>query len=104
MNNSNTAKTITNISAPFDVERFRKDFPILDREINGNRLAYLDNAASSQRPISVINKFNEIYSNNYANVHRGVHTLSMESTELYENVRKKIADFINVDNPWVLII
>jgi|TARA_B110000116_G_C16789141_1_gene562691 cysteine desulfurase / selenocysteine lyase len=86
-----------------NVKAIRQDFPILDREVNGKRLAYLDNAASSQRPISVINKFNEIYSNNYANVHRGVHTLSMESTELYENVRKKIADFINVDNPNEII-
>ncbi|PZC41160.1 MAG: cysteine desulfurase / selenocysteine lyase [Chloroflexi bacterium] len=78
--------------------QIRSDFPILDRKINGKRLAYLDNAASSQKPMQVISKINDLYSNYYANVHRGVHSLSMESTEAYESVREKVAKFINAGN------
>ena len=73
----------------------RNDFPILSRQINGYNLSYLDNAASSQKPNAVIDRMSSIYSNSYSNVHRGVHTLSMESTLAYEEVRKTVARFIN---------
>jgi len=72
----------------------RKDFPILEREINGNNLVYLDNAATSQKPKQVIDSISEYYSNHNANVHRGIHTLSEEATKLYEDARKKVASFI----------
>ena len=64
----------------FETEKIRKDFPILKRKINGNPLIYLDNAATSQKPISVIESLSNYYSEYNSNVHRGVHTLSMEAT------------------------
>ena len=80
----------------FDLEKIRGDFPILQRITNsGAPLAFLDNAASSQRPNSVIDSVNDCYQRYYANVHRGIHTLSEESTERYEQSRKTIAKFIN---------
>ena len=80
------------------VINIRKDFPILSREINGHNLSYLDNAASSQKPNAVLDRMSSIYSNSYSNVHRGVHTLSMESTLAYEEVRKTVAEFIKAPN------
>ena len=77
------------------LENIRNEFPILDQKINGEDLVYLDNAASSQKPNAVIDRMSSIYSNSYSNVHRGVHTLSMESTLAYEEVRKTVARFIN---------
>ncbi len=79
----------------YDVEAVRKDFPILLRSIRGKPLVYLDNASSTQRPAKVIDAMTSLYEETYANVHRGVHTLSMESTALYEEVRSKVRDFIN---------
>jgi cysteine desulfurase/selenocysteine lyase len=81
----------------------RKDFPILDREINGNKLIYLDNAATSQKPKQVIEAISEYYSNHNANVHRGLHTLSEEATEMYEDARKKVAHFIGAAHPEEII-
>lgn len=78
-----------------DVEKIRKDFPILDRKINGQQLVYLDNAATSQKPYSVIQALTDYYSLNNANIHRGIHTLSEEATEAYEGARKTIAKFID---------
>ena len=72
----------------FDVEKTRKDFPILSREIQGNNLTYLDNAASSQKPIDVLEGIKQFESNDYSNVHRGLHTLSVLSTSAYEESRK----------------
>tara|TARA_Y100001970_G_scaffold269488_1_gene362049 strand:- start:4838 stop:6085 length:1248 start_codon:yes stop_codon:yes gene_type:complete len=80
------------------VINIRNDFPILSREINGHNLSYLDNAASSQKPNAVLDRMSSIYSNSYSNVHRGVHTLSMESTLAYEEVRKTVAEFIKAPN------
>ncbi|MBX9878516.1 MAG: cysteine desulfurase [Candidatus Obscuribacterales bacterium] len=77
-----------------NVEQIRKDFPILDRKINGHQLVYLDNAATSQKPLSVINAISDYYKNNNANIHRGIHTLSEEATTAYEDVRDKVAAFI----------
>ena len=71
-----------------------KDFPILNRKIGDKRLVYLDNAATSQKPQGVIDALVDYYSNHNANVHRGLHTLSEEATEMYENARKKVAEFI----------
>lgn len=77
------------------VESIRRDFPILQRQIRGKPLVYLDNAASSQKPESVIQAMDDYYRQTNANVHRGVHTLSEEATTLYENARLRIARFIN---------
>ncbi len=79
----------------FDVERVRKDFPILAREINGRPLAYLDSAASSQKPRSVIDAEAHYYERIHANVHRGVHSLSQWATEAFEGAREKVRRFIN---------
>lgn len=78
-----------------DWGRIRQDFPILDRKINGRRLAFLDSAASSQKPIQIIDAMTDIYRSCYANVHRGAYTLSQESTEAYEESRRKVARFLN---------
>lgn len=82
-------------SALFDVEKIRKDFPILHTKVHGKQLVYLDNAATSQKPISVIKKAQEYYSSMNSNIHRGVHALSQVSTEAHESARIKIKKFIN---------
>lgn len=82
----------------FDLERVRADFPILKREVNGHPLAYLDSAASAQRPLSVINAENHFYQHGYAAVHRGIHTLSQQATSDMENVRDQAARFINAQS------
>ncbi len=76
-----------------------EDFPILGREINGHRLAYLDSAATTQKPRSVIKAISDYYENTNANVHRGAHTLAHEATVAYEGGRAKIADFIGAASP-----
>ena len=73
----------------------KKDFPIFERDINGNKLTYLDSGATSQKPISVIDKMTEIYKFNNANVHRGTYVLSAETTQEYESVRSKFQSFLN---------
>jgi cysteine desulfurase / selenocysteine lyase len=78
-----------------DVQRVRDDFPILSRQVHGKRLVYLDNAATTQKPKAVIDALVDYYSRYNANVHRGVHQLSIEATEAYEDSRKKVARFIN---------
>ncbi|WP_372723382.1 aminotransferase class V-fold PLP-dependent enzyme [Novipirellula sp.] len=81
--------------AAFDVLKYRADFPILDRIVaDGKPLAFLDNAASSQRPQVVIDAMSDCYQRYYANVHRGIHTLSEESTDSYEQARRGVAQFI----------
>ncbi|MES4613268.1 MAG: cysteine desulfurase SufS [Ewingella sp.] len=79
----------------FPLERVRNDFPLLSREVNGQPLAYLDSAASAQKPHQVIERELEFYQHGYAAVHRGIHTLSAEATEQMENVRQQAAEFIN---------
>lgn len=79
----------------FDVNEIRKDFPILQRKINNNKLVYLDNAATSQKPTSVINSLSDYYSSYNSNVHRGVHTLSVEATDKYEMARNKVSTFLD---------
>jgi len=80
----------------FDINIIRKDFPILNREVNGKPLVYLDNAATSQKPQIVIDSIVDYYSNYNANIHRGVHTLSQEATDVYEIARKKIQKHFNI--------
>ena len=75
--------------------KIKSDFPTLDQKVNGNQLVYLDNAATTQKPYSVIETLEKYYKNTNSNIHRGVHTLSQRATEKYENTRIKIADFIN---------
>ncbi len=87
------------LTTPLDVERIRQDFPILRRKVHGKKLVYLDNAATSQTPQTVIDAISHYYSNTNANVHRGVHSLAQEATEAYEEVRKKVCRFINGDDP-----
>ena len=81
--------------APLDVMRIRQDFPILARKIRGRPLVYLDNGASAQRPQSVIEAESDYYRMHHANVHRGVHTLSQEATDLFEGAREKLRRFVN---------
>jgi len=78
----------------FDVEKIRQDFTILSRTVNGHPLVYLDNAASSQKPNQVLDRMDHYYLHTHANVHRGVHTLSQEATDLFEASRRTIASFI----------
>jgi cysteine desulfurase/selenocysteine lyase len=77
-----------------DVARIREDFPILAREVNGRPLVYLDNAATTQKPRQVIDALVRYYENSNANIHRGIHTLSVEATDQYEGVRDKVATLI----------
>ena len=78
----------------FNVDAIRAQFPILTREINGHPLAYLDNAASAQKPFTVIKALKEQMETSYANVHRGLHTMANETTEAYEGARTKVAAFL----------
>ncbi|KON32034.1 hypothetical protein AC478_01480 [miscellaneous Crenarchaeota group-1 archaeon SG8-32-3] len=78
-----------------DPQKIREDFPIFKRKINSNPLIYFDNAATTQKPLQVIDAIRNFYENHNANVHRAVHTLSQEATELHEKARKTVAKFIN---------
>ena len=78
-----------------DITKIREDFPILQRQIEGRPLIYLDNAATSQTPRPVVEAIDRMYYHYKANVHRGVHTLSQEATDLVELTREKVRAFIN---------
>ncbi|MCX8075012.1 MAG: cysteine desulfurase [Clostridia bacterium] len=84
-------------------EEIVKDFPILDRKVNGKKLVYFDNAATTQKPLSVINAISDYYKIYNANPHRGAHTLSVEATEAYEQTRNKVAKFINARSEQEII-
>src|ERR1700727_2856943 len=79
----------------YDVNRIRADFPILATKVYGKPLVYLDNAASAQKPQAVLDRLNQAYTTQYANVHRGLHYLANEATEAYEGAREKVAGFLN---------
>ncbi len=79
----------------FPIDKIRADFPILKQQIRNKPLVYLDNAATCQKPNPVIDSISQLYQHEYANVHRGVHTLSVQSTEHYEGAREKVKTFIN---------
>jgi cysteine desulfurase / selenocysteine lyase len=88
--------TITDIAAgQLNIEKIRKDFPILSTHVYGHPLVYLDNAATTQKPEAVLRAMDDYYHTLNSNVHRGVHFLSQQATEAYEGARQKIADFIN---------
>lgn len=86
------------MDAGLNIDDLRKDFPSLQREIYGKPLIYLDNTATSQTPRCVVDKIVEIYYNTKANVHRGVHTMSQEMTDLQEKTRKMVKEYINADS------
>jgi cysteine desulfurase/selenocysteine lyase len=79
----------------FDVHALRRQFPVLSRTVRGKPLAYLDNGASAQRPIAVIDAVDDYERHHHANIHRGVHTLSQEATALYESARDRLVEFVN---------
>ncbi|MFD1802792.1 cysteine desulfurase SufS [Mixta tenebrionis] len=87
----------------FDLARVRADFPILAREVNGQPLAYLDSAASAQKPLAVINAESHFSQHGYAAVHRGIHTLSAAATTDMENVRAQAARFLNAASPEEIV-
>jgi len=87
-----------------NVNKIREDFPILNRVVNGNPLIYFDNAATSQTPKQVIDVIVDYYSNYNANIHRGVHTLSQEATDLYEQARLKIQKHFNAKHSYEIIL
>ncbi len=84
-------------SQSLDVESIRADFPILKRRVHGKKLVYLDNAATTQKPRSVIKAISDYYSKHNANPHRGVHQLSIEATEAFDDSRRKVGKFINAE-------
>ncbi len=87
----------------FDINKIREDFPILSKEIYGKPLVYLDNAATTQKPLCVVNKISENYLNNNANIHRGVHFLSQAATEAHEAARETVRKFINAKHTREII-
>ncbi len=87
----------------FDVDAIKKDFPILEREVHGKRLVYLDSAASSQKPEVVLDAMDRVYRDHYANVHRGVYTIAEEATQAYEGARAKVARFVGAPSSSELV-
>lgn len=90
-------------SSSFDITKVRNDFPILQTELYGKPLVYLDNAATTQKPNSVIEAMDDYYRNYNSNVHRGVHALSQRATDAFEVVRKKVQNFINAKEEYEVI-
>lgn len=87
------------VMTELDPAALRTDFPILQRQVNGRPLVYLDNAASSQKPRQVVEAMTDYYYNSHANVHRGAHALAVEASDLYEGARVKVARFLNAPDP-----
>lgn len=83
----------------FDLDKVRADFPILDEKVHGHRLVYLDNGASAQKPRQVLDRIQHAYAHEYANVHRGLHTLSTRATDAYEAGRESVKRFLNAAKP-----
>lgn len=92
-----------NSTAILDIQAIRKQFPILHQQVNGKPLVYLDNAATSQKPQSVINALTAYYEGYNANIHRGAHYLAAKATDIYEQTRHKIAQFLNAPSPDEII-
>jgi len=78
-----------------DVAALKHDFPLLDRQVNGKRVVYLDSASSAQKPVAVLDAMDDAYRNHYANIHRGVYTIAEEATAAFEDARRKVARFVN---------
>src|SRR2546423_3067770 len=87
----------------YDVARIREDFPILSMQVYGKPLVYLDNAASAQKPTPVLDRMNQAYTAEYANVHRGLHYLANAATEGYEGAREKVRAFLNAARPEEIV-
>lgn len=87
----------------YDVSRVREDFPILGLQVHGKRLIYLDNAASAQKSKQVLDRLQQAYTSEYANVHRGLHFLANAATEGYEGARAKVASFLNAERPEEIV-
>ena len=79
----------------FDLDKIRADFPILSEEVHGHRLVYLDSGASAQKPLAVLDRMDQAHRHEYANVHRGLHTLANRATEAYEGGRQRVRKFLN---------
>lgn len=94
---------ITTSGSHFSVEEIRKLFPILHQEVNGNPLVYLDNAATTQKPLSVIDALGAYYETDNSNIHRGAHTLAARATEYYEKTRVSVKEFINAPSEEQII-
>ena len=94
---------VTATAAPLDVEAVRADFPILRQMIHGKPLVYVDNAASAQKPQAVLDRIMRAYAEDYANVHRGLHTLANRSTEAYENAREIVRRHLNAATPEQIV-
>jgi hypothetical protein len=94
----------TVVSRGLDVERIRVDFPILQRRIRDEPLVYLDSAATSQKPSAVLEAVDDYYRTSNANVHRGVHTLASEATDLYELARQRVARFIDAAPEGIVFV
>src|ERR1700733_11010859 len=87
----------------YDVNRIREDFPILGMQVYGKPLIYLDNAASAQKPKAVLDRIQQAYTSEYANVHRGLHYLANAATEAYEGAREKVRAFLNAGRPEEIV-
>ena len=98
------ANTESEYPTGFDIEKIRSDFPVLSRKVNGKPLVYLDNGATSQKPLAVIETLDKYYREYNSNIHRGVHTLSEEATTEYEAARKKIKNFINANSTQEIVL
>jgi cysteine desulfurase / selenocysteine lyase len=92
------------VTAPLDVARIRADFPILRRLVNGHPLTYLDSAATSQKPQAVLDATDAYYQQHNANVHRGVHTLGNEATDVFESARQRVARFIDAPSEGIVFV
>ncbi|HKY20791.1 MAG TPA: cysteine desulfurase [Vicinamibacterales bacterium] len=93
----------SNVASAFDVQKVRRDFPILNQRIHGKALVYLDNAATTQKPQAVIDAMVRSYAEDNANIHRGVHLLSERATRAYEEAREKVQKFLNAPNAREII-
>ncbi|MDA0663485.1 MAG: cysteine desulfurase [Proteobacteria bacterium] len=100
---NNTAQAAVDSAAPYDVEAYRRDFPILSETVHGRPLVYLDNGASAQKPRQVIDAIRYVYEHEYANVHRGVHYMSERATDAYEGARTKVQKFLNAKHDHEII-
>src|SRR5687767_7044826 len=93
----------SSVASAFDVAKLRRDFPILNQKIHGKPLVYLDNAATTQKPQAVIDAMVRSYTEDNANIHRGVHLLSERATRAYEDARQKVRRFLNAPDPREII-
>ena len=103
MSRAPTALSDASPTSDFDVERIRSGFPILSSTVNGKPLVYLDNAATSQKPVEVIDTIKNYYESSNANIHRGVHHLSVKATDAYERARATMQRFLGADRPEELV-